>query len=249
MEFLIDLNVIDSEFDVSDLFTVVFLTDSVLIGDLEGDFADILVKGDFEAVFSGDGFLILDAEDVVLSFATTSVCIDEAFSALTDGVPPGVGFIGFSIIGEGWGAIAIEGIRIPLAVHIWAVVSGIELDVAAREGTVVDVFVFGSIEGAVAMVGHIRKDSASEAPFMTENFNEKRIGSSGLHHTKTVVGRHDATGITILDAHLEWFEVDHTERLLTDEGHGAFTVLFLFVDGEVLEVAVNAFESGAFDDL
>ena len=99
------------------------------------------------------------------------------------------------------------------------------------------------------MVGHIGKDSASEAPFMTEDFNEKRIGSGGFHHTETVVGRHDATGITILDAHLEWLEVDHTERLLTDEGHGAFTVLLLFVDGEVLVVAVNAFEGSTFDDL
>ena len=99
------------------------------------------------------------------------------------------------------------------------------------------------------MVGHIGKDSASEAPFMTEDFNEKRIGSSGLHHTKTVVGGHDATGVAVLDAHLEWFEIDHTESLLADEGHGAFTVLLLFVDSEVLVVAVNTFEGGAFDDL
>jgi hypothetical protein len=98
------------------------------------------------------------------------------------------------------------------------------------------------------MVGHIGKDSASEAPFMTEDFNEKRIGSSGLHHTKTVVGGHDATAVAFLDDHLEWTEVELTESLLINEGHGTFTVLFLIVDSEVLEVAVDALLGSAIDD-
>ena len=105
------------------------------------------------------------------------------------------------------------------------------------------------VEGAIAMVIHVGEDGALEAPFFAEDLGEKRIGSGGLHVADAVIGGHDATGFTFLEDHLEGFEVDFAERLLGEEGGGAFTALLLIVDGEVLEVAIDAFVGGGANDV
>ena len=106
---------------------------------------------------------------------------------------------------------------------------------------------------------------AYKAPFVAQDLRHQAIIAARPARTDAVERAHDAAGTDILgdavffgciantvvalDRDLKRFEIQLAQRLLGEIGGDARTIGLLIVDGEVLEVGVDALGSCAVDDL
>ena len=145
---------------------------------------------------------------------------------------------------------------IPNRIDVVVVVAAVQLLVVAGEEAPVDVLIGAVVVAPLLVVvvtrsdvGHVGVDGTFEAPFIAHDVSLQAIAGGSFNVANTVVGGHQTSGATFLDGDLERTDVDFAQRLLRDEAHGAFAADFLFIDAEVLEVAVVAEAGRAIDDV